>query len=41
MDIIIALTAHEDRLTLIHADQHFASIAKVRPGLAMIRIDQP
>jgi predicted nucleic acid-binding protein len=41
MDIIIALTAHEHRLTLIHADQDFASIANVRPGLAMIRIDQP
>lgn len=40
MDILIALTAREHRLTLIHADADFTSIAKVRPGLSMIRIDQ-
>jgi hypothetical protein len=40
MDILIALTASEHRLTLIHADADFASIAKVRPGMAMIRVDQ-
>jgi len=40
MDILIALTAAERRLTLLHADQDFAAIAKVRPGIAMIRIDQ-
>jgi len=41
MDILIALTAQERRLTLLHADADFASIAKVRQGMAMIRIDQP
>ena len=40
MDIVIALTAAEQRLTLLHADGDFASVAKVRPGMAMIRIDQ-
>lgn len=40
LDILIALTAQEHRLTLIHADGDFASIAKVRPGLSMIRVDQ-
>ncbi len=40
MDIVIALTAAEQRLTLLHADEDFASLAKVRPGIAMIRIDQ-
>lgn len=40
MDIVIALTAAEQRLTLLHVDGDFASIAKVRPGMAMIRIDQ-
>jgi predicted nucleic acid-binding protein len=41
MDILIALTAAEQRLTLLHADGDVASIAKVRPGIAMIRVDQP
>jgi predicted nucleic acid-binding protein len=41
MDIATALTAAEHRLTLLHADADFVSIAKVRPGIAMIRIDQP
>lgn len=41
IDILIALTAQERRLTLLHADADFTSIAKVRPGLAMIRVDQP
>jgi predicted nucleic acid-binding protein len=39
MDILIALTAAEQRLTLLHADADFDSIAKVRPGIAMIRVD--
>jgi predicted nucleic acid-binding protein len=39
LDILIALTAHEHRLTLIHADADFGAIAKVRPGIAMIRVD--
>ena len=41
IDTLIALTAQERRLTLLHADADFASIAKVRQGLAMIRVDQP
>ncbi len=41
IDILIALTAQEHHLTLIHADADFASIAKVRPGTAMVRVDQP
>jgi hypothetical protein len=41
MDILIALAAAEQRLTLLHADGDFVSIAKVRPGIAMIRVDQP
>ena len=40
MDIVIALAAAEQRLTLLHADSDFESIAKVRPGIAMIRVDQ-
>ncbi|HCT76152.1 MAG TPA: VapC toxin family PIN domain ribonuclease [Micromonosporaceae bacterium] len=40
MDIMIALTAAEQRLTLLHADVDFESIAKVRPGIAMIRLNQ-
>lgn len=40
MDIIIALTAHQHRLTLLHADADFAAVQKVRPGIAMIRIDE-
>ncbi len=41
IDILIALTAQERRLTLIHADADFAAIAKVRPGAPMIRVDEP
>jgi predicted nucleic acid-binding protein len=41
MDIVIALTAAEHRLTLLHADADFDAIAKVRPGIPMIRIDRP
>ena len=39
MDILIALTAHRHGLTLVHVDDDFASIARVRPAIAMIRID--
>jgi predicted nucleic acid-binding protein len=39
MDIVIALTAAEQRLMLLHADADFESIAKVRPGIAMTRVD--
>jgi predicted nucleic acid-binding protein len=38
MDIMIALTAQANRLTLVHADDDFTSIAKVRPGIAMVRL---
>jgi predicted nucleic acid-binding protein len=41
MDIIIALTAEAHRLTVAHVDADFDAIAKVRPGIAMVRIDQP
>ncbi len=41
MDIIIALTAQQHRLTLLHADADFAAVQKVRPGIAMIRVDEP
>jgi predicted nucleic acid-binding protein len=40
MDIVIALTALEHRLTLLHADADYDSIAKVRPELPMIRVDR-
>ncbi|MGI5250234.1 PIN domain-containing protein [Actinacidiphila glaucinigra] len=40
-DILIALTAEAHGLTLIHADQDFASVAEVRPGIPMIRVDRP
>jgi predicted nucleic acid-binding protein len=39
LDILIALTAQQHRLTLIHADADFAAVAKVRPGISMIRVD--
>ncbi len=39
IDILIALTAQHHRPTLLHADNDFASIGKVRPGIAMIRVD--
>jgi predicted nucleic acid-binding protein len=38
IDILIALTAHEHHLTVLHADGDFAAIAKVRPGIAMIAV---
>jgi predicted nucleic acid-binding protein len=38
IDILIALTAEHHRLTLLHVDDDFASIAKVRPGISMIRL---
>ncbi|MEW1735401.1 PIN domain nuclease [Nocardia beijingensis] len=40
MDIVIALTALEHRLTLLHADADYDSIAKVRPELPLIRVDR-
>ena len=38
LDILIALTAEHHRLTLLHVDDDFGAIAKVRPGAAMIRL---
>ncbi|MBA2948677.1 PIN domain nuclease [Streptomyces himalayensis] len=38
MDILIALTAEQHRLTLLHVDDDFGSIAKVRPDISMIRL---
>ncbi|MGW5775148.1 PIN domain-containing protein [Streptomyces sp. NPDC003863] len=38
MDILIALTAEQHRLTLLHVDDDFTAIAKVRPGIDMIRL---
>jgi predicted nucleic acid-binding protein len=34
-------TAEAHGLALAHADADFDAIAKVRPGIAMVRIDQP
>ncbi|CAM5385187.1 PIN domain nuclease [Streptomyces tanashiensis] len=38
MDILIALTAEHHRLTLLHADDGFTAIAKVRSGIDMVRL---
>jgi predicted nucleic acid-binding protein len=40
MDIVIALTAAAHRLTVVHVDADFDAIGKVRPSIAMVRIDQ-
>ncbi|MGJ5833471.1 PIN domain nuclease [Streptomyces ossamyceticus] len=40
-DILIALTAEHHGLTLLHVDDDFAAIAKVRPGLSLVRGEQP
>ncbi|MFB7931672.1 PIN domain nuclease [Streptomyces sp. NPDC056039] len=37
IDILIALTAEHHRLTVLHMDDDFAAIAKVRPDLSMVR----
>ncbi|MGW7308145.1 PIN domain-containing protein [Streptomyces sp. NPDC054835] len=39
MDILIALTAAQHRLTLVHVDDDFDAVAKVRPGIPMLRLD--
>ncbi|MFQ6141599.1 PIN domain nuclease [Streptomyces seoulensis] len=41
MDILIALTAEHHHLTVLHVDDDFAAIAKVRPGIAMARGEAP
>ncbi|MCH5676668.1 PIN domain nuclease [Streptomyces gilvus] len=38
IDILIALTAEHHRLTVLHVDDDFGAIAKVRPGIPMIRL---
>ncbi|OKJ68320.1 PIN domain-containing protein [Streptomyces sp. CB02261] len=38
MDILIALTAEQHRQTLLHVDDDFTAIAKVRPGIEMVRL---
>ncbi|MEU9374021.1 hypothetical protein AB0D94_09665 [Streptomyces sp. NPDC048255] len=38
VDILIALTAQQHRLTVLHVDDDFAEISKVRPGIPMIRL---
>jgi hypothetical protein len=40
MGIVIALTAHRHGRTLVHVDDDFASIARVRSGIEMIRLDE-
>jgi predicted nucleic acid-binding protein len=40
MDILIALTADAHRLTIAHADADFDAIGKVRPHIAMVRVDR-
>ncbi|MEV6537029.1 hypothetical protein AB0M86_47055 [Streptomyces sp. NPDC051639] len=37
-DILIALTAEHHRLTVLHVDADFAAVAKVRPGIPMVRL---
>ncbi|MDQ0685686.1 putative nucleic acid-binding protein [Streptomyces achromogenes] len=37
IDILFALTAEHHHLTLVHVDDDFAAIAKVRPDLSVIR----
>ncbi|MFE9169176.1 PIN domain nuclease [Streptomyces kebangsaanensis] len=37
LDILIALTAEQHHLTVLHVDDDFAAIAKVRPGIPMVR----
>ncbi|MET9952868.1 PIN domain nuclease [Streptomyces sp. NPDC006339] len=39
MDIVIALTAEQHGMTLVHVDDDFGAIAKVRPGIPMLRLD--
>lgn len=39
IDILIALTAQQHRLTVLHVDDDFGSIAKVCPDIAMVRLN--
>lgn len=38
IDILIALTARQHRLTVLHVDDDFAAIAKVCPDIDMLRL---
>ncbi|MEB8343083.1 PIN domain nuclease [Streptomyces endophyticus] len=38
IDILIALTAQQHGLTLVHVDDDFGAIAKVCPDISMIRV---
>ncbi|MGN5632415.1 PIN domain nuclease [Streptomyces sp. AC154] len=38
IDILIALTARQHQLTVLHVDDDFGSIAKVCPDIAMVRL---
>ncbi|MFC8590738.1 PIN domain-containing protein [Streptomyces atroolivaceus] len=38
IDILIALTARQHRLTVLHVDDDFAAIAKVCPDIGMLRL---
>lgn len=38
-DLLIALTAAQHGLTLIHVDDDFDAVAKVRPGISVLRLD--
>ncbi|NBM15102.1 PIN domain nuclease [Streptomyces sp. GC420] len=38
IDILIALTAEQHHLTVLHADDDFEAIAKVRPTVRMVRL---
>lgn len=39
IDILIALTAAQHRLTVLHLDNDFAAIAKVRPDIQIQRLE--
>jgi hypothetical protein len=41
LGILIALTAEHHGLTLLHVDDDFVAIAKVRPGLSLVRGQPP
>ena len=39
IDILIALTAAQHRLTVLHLDNDFAAIAKVRPDIQIQQLE--
>ncbi|MFB8024238.1 hypothetical protein ACFQ6U_03750 [Streptomyces sp. NPDC056465] len=38
MDILVVLTARQHGLTVLHVDDGFGAIAKVRPDIEMLRL---